>query len=163
MHDSQCLTYTVSCRTKKVCWWTCSAVVLPVLPNWFQIAVKCNTVILCQEAVEESKHQWGCFSMIVRLINNMLMTSRISRKLTTVVFSTCVSQTPAVWSLNPAADRRKHLMQAHLYAELANSRISLQAGSRQDLVASWWPGQRTCSCCFPLSPRLCPAVVHVYM
>ena len=140
-----------------------SIVGLPVLPNWFQITVKCNTVILCQETVEGSKHQHITVMVVFhgcKIDYNRLMTSR---KLTTAVFSTFSGQTPAVWFLNPAVNGLEHLIQANLYAEIANSRISLPAGSRQDLAASWWPGQRTCSCCFPLSPHLCPAVVHVYM
>ena len=64
---------------------------------------------------------------------NRLMTSR---KLTRAVFSTFSGQTPAVWFLNPAVDGLEHLIQAHLYAEIANPRIRLPAGSRQDLAAS---------------------------
>ena len=152
--------WPIQCHVERQRYILHSVVMLPVLPNWFQVTVKCNTVILCQETVEGSEHQdynsgGGC-----KIDYNRLMASR---KLTTAVFSTFSGQTPAVWFLNPAVDGLEHFIQPHLYVEIANSRISLPAGSRLDLAASWWPGQRTCSCCFPLLPHLCLAVVHVYM
>jgi len=69
-----------------------SMMALSELPNRFQVATKCDAVVLCQETAEQSENQkyseWG--REVVYII--------IYQKLTTVVFSTFSSQTQAVWS-----------------------------------------------------------------